>query len=91
VVNNVAKHKKSIKLIINFPNGRQSKAEIAGDACTKTMLDVAEELLYVLTTGKRSVLSRKTSKLKPQLVSKGNADPIGLHSMVEGNRSDKQT
>jgi hypothetical protein len=83
------KHKKSIKLIINFPNGRQSKAEIAGDACTKIMLDVAEELLYALTTGKRSVPAREA--LKPKPVSKENADPIGLHSMVEGNRSDKQT
>jgi hypothetical protein len=40
---------------------------------------------------KRKAAARKKPKLTLVKGGAGNSDPIGLHSMVEGNRSDDQT
>lgn len=98
-------YKPRIKLIITTPDST-SVSEVKAPNVTDEMFDAAWDLVYTFMTGKRRApkprykkhreKNERTAQKKPKRVARkkrgsGNADPIGLHSMVENNREDDQT
>lgn len=54
--------KQMIKLIITRGDGSRSESTIKAPHATALMFDVADELLYTMSTDKRAPRSRKTKR-----------------------------